>query len=298
MAVERNGNEIDKKNIAFIGLGVMGYPMAGHLSRSGFNVRVYNRTEQRAKTWVTEFGGDYAMTPKEAASDCDIVFVCVGNDDDVRAVVLGDSGALAGMNKGGVLVDHTTASAGLARELSKKSASLNIGFLDAPVSGGQAGAENGALTVMVGGEPAVFKIVQPFMESYASYSNLLGQAGSGQLAKMANQICIAGVIEGLAEALSFARRAGLDGIELIETISKGAAGSWQMLNRHETMLDGKYDFGFAVDWMRKDLNIALGEAALNGSQLPLVEMVDRFYSEIQEKGGGRMDTSSLLTRYD
>ena len=206
MAVERNGNEIDKKNIAFIGLGVMGYPMAGHLSRSGFNVRVYNRTEQRAKTWVTEFGGDYAMTPKEAASDCDIVFVCVGNDDDVRAVVLGDSGALAGMNKGGVLVDHTTASAGLARELSKKSASLNIGFLDAPVSGGQAGAENGALTVMVGGEPAVFKIVQPFMESYASYSNLLGQAGSGQLAKMANQICIAGVIEGLAEALSFARR--------------------------------------------------------------------------------------------
>lgn len=298
MAVERNGNEIDKKNIAFIGLGVMGYPMAGHLSRSGFNVRVYNRTEQRAKTWVTEFGGDYAMTPKEAASDCDIVFVCVGNDDDVRAVVLGDSGALAGMNKGGVLVDHTTASAGLARELSKKSASLNIGFLDAPVSGGQAGAENGALTVMVGGEPAVFKIVQPFMESYASYSNLLGQAGSGQLAKMANQICIAGVIEGLAEALSFARRAGLDGIELIETISKGAAGSWQMLNRHETMLDGKYDFGFAVDWMRKDLNIALEEAALNGLQLPLVEMVDRFYSEIQEKGGGRMDTSSLLTRYD
>ena len=298
MAVERNGNEIDKKNIAFIGLGVMGYPMAGHLSRSGFNVRVYNRTEQRAKTWVTEFGGDYAMTPKEAASDCDIVFVWVGNDDDVRAVVLGDSGALAGMNKGGVLVDHTTASAGLARELSKKSASLNIGFLDAPVSGGQAGAENGALTVMVGGEPAVFKIVQPFMESYASYSNLLGQAGSGQLAKMANQICIAGVIEGLAEALSFARRAGLDGIELIETISKGAAGSWQMLNRHETMLDGKYDFGFAVDWMRKDLNIALEEAALNGSQLPLVEMVDRFYSEIQEKGGGRMDTSSLLTRYD
>ncbi|MAV32228.1 MAG: oxidoreductase [Gammaproteobacteria bacterium] len=298
MAVERNGNEIDKKNIAFIGLGVMGYPMAGHLSRSGFNVRVYNRTEQRAKTWVTEFGGDYAMTPKEAASDCDIVFVCVGNDDDVRAVVLGDSGALAGMNKGGVLVDHTTASAGLARELSKKSASLTIGFLDAPVSGGQAGAENGALTVMVGGEPAVFKIVQPFMESYASYSNLLGQAGSGQLAKMANQICIAGVIEGLAEALSFARRAGLDGIELIETISKGAAGSWQMLNRHETMLDGKYDFGFAVDWMRKDLNIALEEAALNGSQLPLVEMVDRFYSEIQEKGGGRMDTSSLLTRYD
>ena len=298
MAVERNGNEIDKKNIAFIGLGVMGYPMAGHLSRSGFNVRVYNRTEQRVKTWVTEFGGDYAMTPKEAASDCDIVFVCVGNDDDVRAVVLGDSGALAGMNKGGVLVDHTTASAGLARELSKKSASLNIGFLDAPVSGGQAGAENGALTVMVGGEPAVFKIVQPFMESYASYSNLLGQAGSGQLAKMANQICIAGVIEGLAEALSFARRAGLDGIELIEMISKGAAGSWQMLNRHETMLDGKYDFGFAVDWMRKDLNIALEEAALNGSQLPLVEMVDRFYSEIQEKGGGRMDTSSLLTRYD
>ena len=298
MAVERNGNEIVKKNIAVIVLGVMGYSMAGHLSRSGFNVRVYNRTEQRAKTWVTEFGGDYAMTPKEAASDCDIVFVCVGNDDDVRAVVLGDSGALAGMNKGGVLVDHTTASAGLARELSKKSASLNIGFLDAPVSGGQAGAENGALTAMVGGEPAVFKIVQPFMESYASYSNLLGQAGSGQLAKMANQICIAGVIEGLAEALSFARRAGLDGIELIETISKGAAGSWQMLNRHETMLDGKYDFGFAVDWMRKDLNIALEEAALNGSQLPLVEMVDRFYSEIQEKGGGRMDTSSLLTRYD
>ena len=298
MEVERNGNAIDKKNIAFIGLGVMGYPMAGHLSRSGFNVRVYNRTEQRAKAWVTEFGGDYAMTPKEVASDCDIVFVCVGNDDDVRAVVLGDSGALAGMKKGGVLVDHTTASAGLARELSKKSASLNIGFLDAPVSGGQAGAENGALTVMVGGEPAVFKIVQPFMESYASYSNLLGQAGSGQLAKMANQICIAGVIEGLAEALSFSRRAGLDGVELIKTISKGAAGSWQMLNRHETMLDGKYDFGFAVDWMRKDLNIALKEAALNGSQLPLVEMVDQFYSEIQEKGGGRMDTSSLLTRYD
>jgi 2-hydroxy-3-oxopropionate reductase len=298
MAVEKTGKGMVKKSVAFIGLGVMGYPMAGHLSRSGFNVRVYNRTEQKAKTWVAEFGGDYALTPKDAAFNCDIVFVCVGNDEDVRAVVLGDSGALAGMNKGAVLVDHTTASAGLARELSEKSDSFNIGFLDAPVSGGQAGAENGALTVMVGGEPEVFKMVQPVMESYASFSNLLGQSGSGQLAKMANQICIAGVVEGLAEALSFARRAGLDGAELIETISKGAAGSWQMLNRHGTMLDGKYDFGFAVDWMRKDLNIALEEAALNGSPLPLVEMVDQFYSEVQENGGGRLDTSSLLTRYD
>ncbi len=284
--------------VAFLGLGVMGFPMAGHLAKAGHSVCVYNRNATKAVLWAEEYGGDTAATPALAASDCDFVFVCVGNDDDVREVVLGDSGALAAMKPGAVLVDHTTASAELARELNEAADARGISFLDAPVSGGQVGAENGQLTVMVGGEEHVFAKAEPIIGCYARFSKLLGPAGSGQLAKMVNQICIAGVVEGLAEGLSFARRAGLDGEALIETISKGAAGSWQMENRYQTMLAGKYDFGFAVDWMRKDLGIALAESERNGAELPLVRLVDKFYEEIQSDGGGRLDTSSLLKRYD
>ena len=285
-------------NVAFIGLGVMGFPMAGHLARAGHRVRVFNRSAEKARRWVEAHGGAAAETPALAATGCDIVFVCVGNDDDVREVVLGEAGALAGMAAGTVLVDHTTASAELARELSAAAAALDIGFLDAPVSGGQAGAESGQLTVMAGGSETVYAKAAAVMGCYARFSKLLGPAGSGQLAKMVNQICIAGVVEGLAEGLNFARRAGLDGEALIETISKGAAGSWQMENRYRTMLAGEFDFGFAVDWMRKDLGIALAEAGRQGAPLPLVELVDQFYAEIQDNGGGRTDTSSLITRYD
>ena len=283
--------------VAFIGLGVMGYPMAGHLKQAGMDVCVYNRSADKAQRWVEQYGGSLAATPAAAAAGCDVVLSCVGNDDDVRQVLLGEAGALAAMQSGSLLVDYTTASATLARELSAAAAALGVGFLDAPVSGGQAGAENGALTVMVGGEEAHYGIAKGVFDAYSKFSKLLGPAGSGQLAKMVNQICIAGVVQGLAEGLNFAKNAGLDGEALIETISKGAAGSWQMENRYKTMLADEYDFGFAVDWMRKDLGIAISEAQNNGSQLPVAQLVDSFYAQIQGMGGGRWDTSSLLARY-
>ncbi len=283
--------------VAFIGLGVMGYPMAGHVQKSGTDVCVYNRTSVKAEEWVKEFGGEMADTPAKAAKNCDVVLVCVGNDDDVRQVVIGDEGALMAMKDNAILVDHTTASASLARELNAEAISHGKRFLDAPVSGGQAGAENGLLTVMIGGNEETYNAAKPIIDSYSKFNKLLGPAGNGQLAKAANQICIAGVVEGLAEALNFAMKAGLNGEDLIETISKGAAGSWQMENRYQTMLSDEYEFGFAVDWMRKDLGIALEEAQTNGVEMPLVEMVDKFYSEVQSNGGGRWDTSSLLTRY-
>ncbi|MBT5719372.1 MAG: NAD(P)-dependent oxidoreductase [Gammaproteobacteria bacterium] len=283
--------------VAFIGLGVMGYPMAGHLKQAGMDVCVYNRSADKAQRWVEQYGGSLAATPAAAAAGCDVVLSCVGNDDDVRQVLLGEDGALAAMQSGSLLVDHTTASATLARELSGAAAARGIGFLDAPVSGGQAGAENGALTVMVGGEEAHYASAKGVLDAYSKFSKLLGPAGSGQLAKMVNQVCIAGVVQGLAEGLNFAKNAGLDGEALIETISKGAAGSWQMENRYKTMLADQYDFGFAVDWMRKDLGIAIKEAENNGSPLPVAELVDSFYAQIQGMGGGRWDTSSLLARY-
>jgi 3-hydroxyisobutyrate dehydrogenase-like beta-hydroxyacid dehydrogenase len=283
--------------VAFIGLGVMGYPMAGHLQKAGHDVCVYNRSQEKAQKWQTEFSGSFAQTPALAAKDCEIVFCCVGNDDDVRQVVLGEQGILAGMPKGSILVDHTTASANIARELADIAAKQGQNFLDAPVSGGQAGAENGVLTVMVGGDKAIFEKVQPVMDAYARFSQLMGVVGCGQLAKMVNQICIAGVVQGLAEGFNFAEKAGLDPQALVETISKGAAGSWQMENRYKTMFAGEYDFGFAVDWMRKDLAIAFDEAKKNDAPLPMTKMVDGFYQEIQENGGNRWDTSSLISRF-
>ena len=283
--------------VAFIGLGVMGYPMAGHVLRAGLEICVFNRNAARAEQWCAEHGGDMAPTPANAAKNADVVLVCVGNDDDVRAVVLGENGALASMKPGAILVDHTTASAELARELAEAAQQQGKQFLDAPVSGGQAGAENGALTVMIGGDQSTYDLAKPVIDCYSRFSKLLGPAGHGQLAKMVNQICIAGVVQGLAEGLSFAMKAGLEGEALIETISKGAAGSWQMENRYQTMLQDQYEFGFAVDWMRKDLGIALAEAAKNGAELPVTALVDSFYQEVQVAGGGRWDTSSLLTRY-
>ena len=283
--------------VAFIGLGVMGYPMAGHVLRAGLEICVFNRNAARAEQWCAEYGGNMAPTPAEAAKNADVVLVCVGNDDDVRAVVLGESGVLSAMKPGAILVDHTTASADLARELAGAAQQQGKQFLDAPVSGGQAGAENGALTVMIGGEPSTYNLAKPVIDCYSRFSKLLGPAGHGQLAKMVNQICIAGVVQGLAEGLNFAMKVGLEGEALIETLSKGAAGSWQMENRYQTMLQDQYEFGFAVDWMRKDLGIALAEAAKNGAELPVTALVDRFYQEVQAAGGGRWDTSSLLTRY-
>ena len=283
--------------VAFIGLGVMGYPMAGHVLRAGLETCVFNRNAVRAEQWCAEYGGDVAPSPAEAAKNADVVLVCVGNDDDVRAVVLGENGALAAMKPGAILVDHTTASAELAWELAGVAQQQGKQFLDAPVSGGQAGAENGALTVMIGGDQSTYDLAKPVIDCYSRFSKLLGPAGHGQLAKMVNQICIAGVVQGLAEGLSFAMKAGLEGEALIETISKGAAGSWQMENRYQTMLQDQYEFGFAVDWMRKDLGIALAEAARNGAELPVTALVDSFYQEVQTAGGGRWDTSSLLTRY-
>ena len=283
--------------LAFIGLGVMGFPMAGHLSKAGHQVCVFNRTPGKAQQWCTRHSGRSAPTPREAAQGARMVFVCVGNDDDVRQVVLGPDGALAGMGSDAILVDHTTASASLARELDAQARGQHKRFMDAPVSGGQAGAENGVLTVMMGGAAGDYDEVAPVIQAYARFSKRLGPAGSGQLAKMVNQICIAGVVEGLAEGLDFALRAGLDCEALIETISKGAAGSWQMENRYKTMLAGRYDFGFAVDWMRKDLGIAFDEAQRNGAPLPMARMVDGFYEEVQAMGGNRWDTSSLLARY-
>ena len=283
--------------VAFIGLGVMGYPMAGHVKKAGMEVCVYNRTAPKAEQWCQDYGGDIALTPAAAALDCDVVLVCVGNDDDVRKVVLGDDGVLTAMKEGAILIDHTTASAELARELDAVARAQNKHFLDAPVSGGQAGAENGALTVMIGGEEASYVAAKPVIDTYSRFSRLLGPAGNGQLAKMVNQICIAGAVQGLTEGLHFAMKVGLDGEALIETISKGAAGSWQMENRYQTMLKDQYEFGFAVDWMRKDLGIALAEATKNGAELPIATLVDGFYEEVQQMGGGRWDTSSLLTRY-
>lgn len=282
--------------VAFLGLGVMGYPMAGHLARNGHEVCVYNRTAERAQRWVVEHGGRSAATPREAALGAEYVMSCVGNDDDLRAVVLGADGAFAGMAPGCVLVDHTTASATVARELAVLAAERELEFLDAPVSGGQAGAENGLLTVMVGGEPAVFARAEPVIQSYARMVRLMGHAGSGQLTKMVNQICIGGLLQGLSEALHFAQCAGLDGQAAMEVISKGAAQSWQLENRHASMLEGRFDFGFAVDWMRKDLGILLDEARSNGAQLPVTALVDQFYADVQAAGGGRWDTSSLFTR--
>jgi len=280
--------------LAFLGLGTMGDPMAGHLAKAGHVVSVYNRTASKADAWAKQHGGSAKATPAEAASGCEIVFMCVGNDDDLRQVALGPKGALAGMEKGAILADHTTASAEVARELYAKAKEKGVGFLDAPVSGGQAGAQNGKLTIMVGGDEAVFKKAEPVMAVYARAVTLLGPAGAGQLTKMVNQITLAGLIQGLAEALNFATRAGLDGKKVVETISKGAAQSWQMDNRALTMLDGKFDFGFAVDWMRKDLGICLAEARRNKSALPVTALVDQFYQRIQERGGGRWDTSSLI----
>jgi 3-hydroxyisobutyrate dehydrogenase-like beta-hydroxyacid dehydrogenase len=284
------------KKVSFIGLGVMGYPMAGHLQNSGYQVTVYNRSQNKAENWVEQYGGAMAITPAKAVKDSDIVFVCVGNDDDLRQVVLGPNGAFAGMKGKAILVDHTTASASVARELAQKAASIDLAFLDAPVSGGEAGAVNGQLTIMVGGEHSTYVAAESAMQSYAKFSKLLGAAGSGQLAKMMNQICIAGIVQGLAEALHFGQNAGLDCLQVVEVISQGAAGSWQMDNRHKSMLKGEYDFGFAVDWMRKDLDIALTEAKNNGSTLPLTALVDQFYADVQKNGGSRWDTSSLLTR--
>jgi len=279
---------------AFIGLGVMGYPMAGYLGKSGHDVAVYNRTAAKAEKWAGAHAGAAFATPREAANGCDIVFVCVGNDDDVRSVLLGDDGVLAGMTKGSILVDHTTASADLARELAAICAEAGIGFLDAPVSGGQAGAENGALTVMVGGEQAIFDRAAPVIDAYSQACTLIGPAGSGQLAKMVNQICIAGVVQGLSEAVNFGMKAGLDMEKVIGTISKGAAQSWQMENRWETMVEGKFDYGFAVDWMRKDLGICLAEAERSNARLPTTALIDQFYAQVQARGGARWDTSSLV----
>ena len=284
--------------VAFIGLGVMGYPMAGHLANAGHSVTVYNRTTAKAQKWVSEYQGEYSETPSEAAKGADIVFMCVGNDDDLRSVVYGEQGVLASMHEGSYLVDHTTTSAEVAREVGAQAKLQGIGFLDAPVSGGQAGAENGVLTVMVGGDEADFNVVQPVMAAFSRFSQLLGEVGSGQLCKMVNQICIAGVVQGLAEGLHFAKQAGLDGEKVIETISKGAAGSWQMENRYKTMWAGEYEFGFAVDWMRKDLGIALDEAKANGATLPMTATVDQYYADVQALGGGRFDTSSLLARIE
>jgi 3-hydroxyisobutyrate dehydrogenase len=283
---------------AFLGLGVMGYPMARHLKAKGHEVTVYNRTTAKAEKWVSEQGGRLAKTPAEAAAGQDIVFACVGNDDDLRQVTLGEAGAFKAMAKGAVFVDHTTASAGIARELHATATAAGFGFLDAPVSGGQAGAENGQLTVMVGGDQATFEIAQPVIMSFAKAARLLGEPGAGQLAKMMNQICIAGVVQGLAEAIHFGKQSGMDIEAVIDVISKGAAQSWQMENRYKTMNAGKFDFGFAVDWMRKDLGIVLDEGRANGAKLPLTALVDQFYAEVQAMGGKRWDTSSLLARLE
>jgi 3-hydroxyisobutyrate dehydrogenase len=286
-------------SVAFLGLGVMGYPMAGHLkNKGGHDVTVYNRTTATAEKWVVQHGGALAKTPAEAAEGKDFVFSCVGNDDDLRSVTTGPNGAFAAMKKGSVFIDNTTASAEVARELAAKAAERAFSFLDAPVSGGQAGAENGVLTVMVGGEQAVFDKARPVIEAFARMVGLMGPAGSGQLTKMINQICIAGLVQGLAEGIHFGKKAGLDIEKVVEVISKGAAGSWQMENRHKTMNAGKYDFGFAVDWMRKDLGICLDEADRNGASLPVTALVDQFYKDVQAMGGRRWDTSSLLARLE
>jgi 3-hydroxyisobutyrate dehydrogenase len=283
--------------VAWIGLGVMGYPMAGHLrTKGGHEMAVHNRTPAKAAKWAQQFGGRAAATPSEAAEGADFVFACVGADNDVREITTGTKGAFHGMKKGAIFIDHTTASADVARELQRAAAERGLGFIDAPVSGGQAGAENGVLTVMCGGDEAHYRRAEPLIECYSRMRRLLGAAGSGQLAKMVNQIAIAGLVEGLAEAIHFGLKAGLDMEATIEVISKGAAGSWQMENRYKTMVAGKFDFGFAVDWMRKDLGICLAEARRSGAHLPVTALVDQFYSEVQKMGGRRWDTSSLIAR--
>ena len=285
--------------VTFIGLGVMGYPMARHLKeRGGHEVTVYNRTAAKAERWAEEFGGKAAPTPAEAAKGADFVFTCVGNDDDLRSVTIGEDGAFATIRPEAIFIDNTTASAAVARELATVADERGFGFLDAPVSGGQAGAENGQLTVMVGGRQDIFDKAKPVIECYAKMVGLMGDAGAGQLTKMVNQICIAGLVQGLSEGIHFAKQAGLDVAGVVDVISKGAAGSWQMENRYKTMMDGKYDHGFAVDWMRKDLSIVLDEARRNKSTLPVAALVDQFYAEIQSMGGNRWDTSSLLARLE
>lgn len=280
--------------VAFVGLGVMGFPMAGHLANTGHDVTVYNRTAAKAEAWKGKYKGASAATPAEAARGCDLVFSCVGNDDDLRSVVYGDDGILAGLGSGGIFIDHTTASAEVAREIYAAGKKKGIACLDAPVSGGQAGAENGVLTVMVGGDPDPFEKAKPVMDCYGRAVTLLGEAGAGQLTKMVNQICIAGLLQALSEGLNFGLKAGLDVPQVLDVISKGAAQSWQMENRGLTMIDGKFDFGFAVNWMRKDLGICLEEANRNGARLPVTALVDQFYAQVQERDGGRWDTSSLI----
>ena len=283
--------------VAFLGLGVMGFPMAGHLVvKGGHEVTVYNRSPAKAEAWVAQHGGRSAPTPREAALGQDFVMACVGNDDDLRAVCLGPDGAFAGMDPGAIFVDHTTVSAEVTRELSGIAAGRGLGFVDAPVSGGQAGAENGVLSVMCGGEAETYAMAEPVIAAYARICRLLGPSGAGQIAKMMNQICIAGLVQALSEALAFGEKAGLDGEKVVEVISQGAAGSWQMVNRHKTMLGGKFDYGFAVDWMRKDLGICLATANQIGASLPVTALVDQFYADVQRMGGGRHDTSSLIRR--
>ena len=284
-------------NVAFIGLGVMGYPMAGYISKAGHNVTVFNRTTVKAEKWVNEYKGKMAETPAEAAKDAEYIFTCVGNDNDLREVTFGDKGAFKTIQKGAIYIDNTTASATIAREIYDYAKKNGFGSLDAPVSGGQAGAENGALTVMIGGDQADFDKAKDKIDCYSKKMKLLGSAGSGQLAKMVNQICIAGLVQGLSEGINFGMKAGLNMEDVIEVISKGAAQSWQMENRYKTMIDDKFDFGFAVDWMRKDLKIAMEEAKNNGSSLPVTELVDKYYGEVQELGGNRWDTSSLIKRF-
>ena len=284
--------------VSFLGLGVMGYPMAGHLAKAGHDVTVYNRTVAKAEKWVAEFGGKAAAIPKEAAVGQEIVFACVGNDDDLRSITLNEDGAFAGMSEGALFIDHTTASAEVARELSGAAKALNLGFMDAPVSGGQQGAENGTLTVMIGGSQTDFDRAAPVIDVFARACTLMGGVGAGQLTKMVNQICIAGLVQALSEGLSFARAAGLDAHKVVDVISKGAAQSWQMENRYKTMLADEFEHGFAVDWMRKDLSICLTEARKNGSALPITAAVDQLYSEVQSMGGGRWDTSSLFARLE
>ena len=282
--------------LAFLGLGVMGYPMAGHLQKAGHSVTVYNRNPERSAKWVATYGGTTAATPREAAQGADIVMMCVGNDNDVRSVIYGDDGALAGLANGAVLVDHTTASADVAREVYAEATKAGKHFIDAPVSGGQAGAENGKLTVMCGGDQAAFDRVKDVLALYAKAVTLMGASGAGQLTKMVNQICIAGLVQALSEGLAFAQKAGIDAKLVLDVISKGAAQIWQMENRGNTMVDGKFDFGFAVDWMRKDLGICLEEAKRNGARLPVTALVDQFYADVQQMGGARFDTSSLIKR--
>ncbi|MGB0660184.1 MAG: NAD(P)-dependent oxidoreductase [Mangrovicoccus sp.] len=282
--------------VAFLGLGVMGYPMAGHLQAAGHSVTVYNRTTAKAEAWAKEHGGNFGKTPAEAAAGAEFVMICVGNDDDLRSVVLGESGALAGLTDGAVIVDHTTASARVARELAEAAADKSVGFVDAPVSGGQAGAENGQLAIMCGGSETDYGKAEPIMQAYAKATDYFGPVGAGQMTKMVNQICIAGIVQGISEGLHFAQKAGLDAKQVAQLVSQGAGGSWQLANRADTMVDGEFEFGFAVDWMRKDLGIAIDQAKDMGVSLPIAALVDQFYCDVQSMGGGRWDTSSLIQR--